>query len=73
MTEVGKVLIVLGVLIVVIGALVWALGRWGVHGVPGDIAYEGRNFRFYFPVVTCIVLSILLTAGVWVWRWLSGR
>lgn len=73
MSEVGKILIGTGVLIAVIGVIVWAIGRSGFRGLPGDIAYEGEHVHFYFPIVTCIVLSILLTASVWLWRWLSGR
>ena len=73
MTDLGRVLMMLGLLVVVIGAIVWGLGRTGFRGLPGDVAYEGQNVRFYFPVVSCIVLSILLAAGMWVWRWLSGR
>jgi hypothetical protein len=39
--------------------------------LPGDIRIERDNFRFYFPLMTCIVLSGLLTAILWVVRWLS--
>lgn len=73
MTDVGKILVVLGVALALLGLIVWALGRAGFRGLPGDIAYEGEGVRFYFPIVTCIVVSILLTLGAWVWRWLSGR
>jgi hypothetical protein len=73
MTDMGRVLVFLGLGIAVIGAAVWALGRAGFRGMPGDVAYEGQNVRFYFPIVSCIVLSILLTAGMWLWRWLSGK
>jgi hypothetical protein len=58
---------------VIVGAIVWALGRTGFHGLPGDVRYEGRNVRFYFPIVSCIVLSVLLTLGMWVWQWLRSR
>lgn len=73
MTDVGKILILLGIGVTVVGLIVFGLGRAGFRGLPGDISYEGPNVRFYFPIVTCIVLSILLTVGMWVWRWLSGR
>jgi hypothetical protein len=56
---VGKVLVIVGIVIVGIGLLVMAglpLGR-----LPGDISYRRGNTTFYFPLVTSIVLSIILT------------
>jgi hypothetical protein len=73
MIGIGKVLILLGVALVIVGAIVWALGRAGFHGLPGDVHYEGRNVRFYFPIVSCIVLSVLLTLGMWIWQWWRSR
>jgi hypothetical protein len=71
MADIGKYLLLLGVLIAVIGAVVWGLGRAGFRGLPGDVRYQGPHVQVYFPIVTCIVLSILLTVGMWVWRWLQ--
>jgi membrane protein implicated in regulation of membrane protease activity len=51
----GGVLLVLGVIFTLGGRLPW-LGR-----LPGDIAIERENFRFYFPLATSIVISIILT------------
>lgn len=62
-----------GAAICLIGAMIWLLGRSGFRGLPGDISYEGSNVRVYFPIVSCIVLSLVLTLGMWIWRWLSGR
>jgi carbamoylphosphate synthase small subunit len=73
MSDIGKGLVLLGAAICVIGAIVWTLGRAGFRGLPGDISYQGQNVRFYFPIVSCIVISIVLTLGMWLWRWLSGR
>jgi hypothetical protein len=73
MTDLGKIMIVVGIAIAVLGALVWTLGRSGFRGLPGDVAYEGQHVRVYFPIVSCIVLSVLLTLGMWIWRWISGR
>jgi len=39
--------------------------------LPGDIVIERENFRFYFPLATCIVLSLMLTGILWVVRWFS--
>ncbi len=73
MTDLGKLLICAGIAVAAIGAVVWLLGRSGFRGMPGDIAYQGEHVRIYFPIVTSIVASILLTVGLWLWRWLSRR
>jgi hypothetical protein len=54
----GKFLIVAGVILVVIGLLTYVLP---LFRLPGDIHYEGQNFKVYFPIVTCIIISIILT------------
>jgi hypothetical protein len=55
----GKLLILLGVVLIVIGAAV----HWGVPlgRLPGDISYRRGNFSVYFPLVTSIIISVLLT------------
>jgi len=61
--------IVLG-LVIAAGGAIWLLSPhvpW-LGRLPGDVAVERPNFRFYFPVVTCIVLSLLLTAVLWLVR-----
>jgi hypothetical protein len=73
MTQMGKLIILFGIAMVVIGAVIWALGRLGFRGLPGDIRYESENVRFYFPVVSCIILSIVLTLGVWLWQRLNQK
>lgn len=50
-----------GVLLFVAGALVQLAGRLPGGFLPGDIVIEKKNFGFYFPVVTCLVVSIVLT------------
>ena len=61
--------IVLGLVVAAAGTI-WLLAPhvpwWG--RLPGDIAVERPNFRFYFPVVTCIALSLLLTGILWLVR-----
>ena len=62
-------LVIIGILIAVFG-LVWLLAPsipW-LGKLPGDIAIERENFRFYFPLTTCILLSILLTGILWLVR-----
>ncbi len=71
MQQMGRVIIVAGVVLVVLGLILWGLGRLGFRGLPGDIVHQGERVTIYFPIVTCIVLSILLTALLWLWQWLS--
>lgn len=73
MTDLGRTLLIVGVVVALLGAAMWGLGRAGFRGLPGDLRYEGESVRFYFPIVTSLVLSVLLTLGFWAWRWLSGR
>lgn len=65
-------LVAIGGLILVIG-LVWLFAPsfpW-LGKLPGDIAIERENFRFYFPLTTCILLSLLLTGIMWLVRHFS--
>jgi hypothetical protein len=57
----GIVLVVAGVFLIRGVKLPFRLGR-----LPGDIAYQGRNGSFYFPIVTCILLSVALTLISWI-------
>lgn len=62
MNDLGKILLFAGVALVVVGAILWAgFGRGWLGRLPGDIHYSKGNFSFYFPVVTCLVLSIIIT------------
>jgi hypothetical protein len=62
MPEIGKLLVVVGPGIVLIGGLLWSgVGKGWLGQLPGDINYSKGNFSFHFPIVTCIVLSILVT------------
>jgi hypothetical protein len=58
----GKVLVITGVLLLVLGGLMLLAGKVpGVGRLPGDIYYQRGNFTFYFPLATCILLSIILS------------
>ena len=62
MNDMGKFLVMVGVVITLIGMLLWAgIGKGWFGRLPGDIQYSKGNFHFYFPIVTCLILSILLT------------
>jgi hypothetical protein len=67
-SEIGKLLIVLGVLFILTGLFQIAGAKLPFHlgRLPGDIAYKGRHGDIYFPIVTCILVSAGLTLAVWV-------
>ena len=66
MNDLGKSLIVVGVLIAVVGAVLMLAGRVPWLGrLPGDIYIQRGNWSFYFPVVTSLVVSVLLTLVFW--------
>lgn len=63
-----RALIVIGVLLVVIG-LAWPwLAKLGLFRLPGDIVIERENFRFYFPITSMVLLSLLLSLILWLFR-----
>lgn len=66
--ETGKLLMAVGIVLLGAGALLAFGGRlpFRLGRLPGDIAYQGRNGSFYFPVVTCILLSVVLSLLLWV-------
>jgi hypothetical protein len=68
----GWNLVVLGLVITVIG-LFWAVGpRWLKLGrLPGDIVIETEHTRFYFPIVTCLLVSVVLSLVLWLVRLFS--
>jgi DUF2905 family protein len=73
MSEFGKLLIVLGAILVLAGLLLTFLGRTNLAlgRLPGDILYRGKHTTFYFPLATSILLSFLLTFVLYVinhWR-----
>ena len=69
MNELGRFLVIAGLLLVAVGALLWAgFGRGWLGRLPGDIHYTKGDFTFYFPIVTCLLLSLLLTLILWLFR-----
>jgi hypothetical protein len=67
MVDMGKLLLVLGGMIVLVGAVLLLAGRFNLPlgRLPGDIIYRGKNSVFYFPIVTCILISVLLSLILW--------
>jgi hypothetical protein len=68
MRDLGRLLIVAGVLMVVVGVALTAAGRLGIGRLPGDFVYRRGTFTLYFPLMTSILLSILLSLIFWLFR-----
>jgi hypothetical protein len=68
MPSFGRVLICIGLAITVAGLVFLFLGRFNVPvgRLPGDITYTGKNTTVYFPVVTCLVISIVISIVFWI-------
>jgi len=70
MPTTGKYLIIIGILIIIAGAILWLFGnRLGWLGnLPGDIRIKKENFTFYFPVTTMILVSAIISFILWIIR-----
>jgi hypothetical protein len=67
MADLGKLLLVVGGVIILVGAALLLAGRFNLPlgRLPGDIVYRGKNSVFYFPLTTCIVISVVLSLIFW--------
>jgi hypothetical protein len=63
-----RALIAIGLILLGIGLLWPWLQRSGLGRLPGDIVFERGSFRFYFPLATCLLVSVLLTLVLWLVR-----
>lgn len=70
MGDLGKTLIVIGGMVVLLGVVLLIAGRSGlpIGRLPGDIVYRGKNTTIYFPIVTSIVLSVILSLAFYLWN-----
>ena len=69
MNEMGKYLVIVGLLIAAVGVFLWSgVGRGWLGKLPGDINYTKGNFSFHFPIVTCLIMSVVLTLLLWLFR-----
>lgn len=68
MTDLGKMLVLFGAVVIVAGLVLMVAGRahLPLGRLPGDIIYRGKNTTFYFPLATSIILSVVLTLVLWV-------
>jgi hypothetical protein len=61
----GRLLIILGIVLVVLGVLWPWIAKLGLGRLPGDIVIERENFRLYIPIVTSLIVSIVLSLILW--------
>jgi hypothetical protein len=77
MTDLGKILVVVGLLIALVGVVVWFGGGKGWFSwfgrLPGDIRTGNDNVRFYFPLATSVIISVVLTLLLTFISWLSRK
>ncbi|HJZ52238.1 MAG TPA: DUF2905 domain-containing protein [Candidatus Acidoferrales bacterium] len=66
--ELGKTLVIFGIVLACAGAFVLIGGKlpFRLGHLPGDIAYQGRNGSFYFPIVTCLLISVAVSLLFWI-------
>ena len=69
MAGIGRILIYLGLVLVVLGVIFSLIGKipWLGH-LPGDITIERERFTFYFPLATCLIISIILSLVLYLFR-----
>jgi hypothetical protein len=67
---VGRLLIYAGAALMLVGLIVIAAGKLGLPlgRLPGDIVWRGKNSTFYFPLATCLLLSVVLSLVAWLLR-----
>lgn len=74
--QLGKFLVIAGLALAGLGLLIMAGSRFSFFGfgkLPGDIAYKGKSVSFYFPIVSCVVLSLVLTLVFWLFSLFTRR
>jgi len=70
MPQIGKILVIGGIVLAIAGLILWLAGDklgWIGH-LPGDIRVEKENVRFYFPITTMILLSVVVSVILWILR-----
>ena len=68
MTGLAKLFVVCGGILVVAGILVFLAGKANIPlgRLPGDVTYRGKNATVYFPIITCILISVVLSFIMWI-------
>ncbi len=75
MQEIGKILIDIGIILLIVGIILAFFGdKLSFLGrLPGDIRIEKENFRFYFPITTTILISVIVSLLIWLIRQIGGK
>ena len=69
MTQLARVLIATGIIFILAGVLMYAFGKIpGMGKLPGDIFIKKENFSFYFPLTTCILISLIISFILFLWN-----
>ena len=69
MNDLGKLLVIIGIVLMILGAVIWKTGGLGGLGrLPGDITVQKGNSTFYFPIGTCLLISTVLSLLAWLFR-----
>ena len=69
MNDLGKILVICGLVMAAVGALLWSgFGKGWLGRLPGDINYSKGDVSFHFPAVTCLIASAVLTLLMWLYR-----
>ena len=64
--EIGKILLLVGMFVAAVGGVILLLGRTPLFGrLPGDILVQRKSFTFYFPISTCLLVSLIMTLLLW--------
>ena len=66
--NIRQLLITLGILLIVVGLLWPWLQKFGLFRLPGDIVIERENFRFYLPITSMIIISLVISLILWLFR-----
>lgn len=64
----SRILILIGIALVLIGLLWPWLSKLGLGRLPGDIVVQREGFSFYFPIVTCLIVSVVASLLFWLFR-----
>ena len=64
--QIGKFLILFGLIVVSVGLVITLLGRFGIFRLPGDLTFGSKNWRIFIPITSCIVISVILTIILWI-------
>jgi ABC-type antimicrobial peptide transport system permease subunit len=69
--QIGKLVLIVGIVLSLIGAVIILLGHLGLFKLPGDLEFSGKNWKVYIPIASCIIISIILTLILWLVSYFS--